>query len=287
MSSIEHAEESSRLPKSARTEQLRAGLERLYEAYNRPCFVEPDPLQFLRQYADPLDREVAGIIASSLAFGQVAQIIAGVQSVLDRMAAPRAFLLRATRPSLARAFTDFRHRYVTGRELADMLWGVRSVLARHGSLGRCFTACLASSDDTVLPALTQFVDCLREDSTMPRNYLLPSPRRGSACKRLNLFLRWMVRRDEVDLGGWDGVCPALLIVPIDTHMHRFAKALGLTTRKQADMRTALEVTAGFRRFAPHDPVRFDFALTRLGIRKDANSEALLNALGLSAGPHLL
>jgi uncharacterized protein (TIGR02757 family) len=104
--------------------------------------------------------------------------------------------------------------------------------------------------------------------------LLPSPGRGSACKRLNLFLRWMVRSDEVDTGVWQGVAASKLIVPLDTHMHRIAGQMGLTQRKQPDMRTALEITDRFRSIAPMDPVRYDFALTRLGIRQalDTNGD---------------
>ncbi len=102
---------------------------------------------------------------------------------------------------------------------------------------------------------------LPSDMTM----LLPSPGKGSACKRLNLFLRWMVRSDDVDPGGWSGVDAGKLIVPLDTHMHRMGLEVGLTRRKQADMQAALEVTRAFRTIAPEDPVRYDFALTRLGI----------------------
>ena len=101
-----------------------------------------------------------------------------------------------------------------------------------------------------------------------RNSLLPLPDRGSACKRLNLFMRWMVRQDAVDPGGWSGVPLSKLIIPLDTHMHRISRAMGLTSRRQADMGTAMEVTRAFQKFAPDDPLRYDFVLTRLGIRKD-------------------
>ncbi|MBW2545477.1 MAG: TIGR02757 family protein, partial [Deltaproteobacteria bacterium] len=105
---------------------------------------------------------------------------------------------------------------------------------------------------------------------------VPLPAKGSACKRLNLFLRWMVRRDDVDPGGWDDIPPSKLVIPLDTHMHRICLAFGFTKRKQADMKTALEITDSFRAIVPDDPVRYDFALTRLGIRKDAAPASLLN-----------
>jgi uncharacterized protein (TIGR02757 family) len=110
---------------------------------------------------------------------------------------------------------------------------------------------------------------LRAEARGARNYLLPDPAAGSACKRLHLYLRWMVRRDAVDPGGWSRVRARQLVAPVDVHMHRLGRALGFTKRRQADARTALEITAALRRFAPHDPVRYDFALTRLGIRDDA------------------
>ena len=109
-------------------------------------------------------------------------------------------------------------------------------------------------------------------------FLLPFPEKGSACKRLNLFLRWMVRKDRVDPGGWDGVPASKLIVPLDTHMYGITRGLGFTERKSADLRTAIEATAAFRKIAPRDPVRYDFALTRPGIRRDPEAGALLRRI---------
>ena len=110
----------------------------------------------------------------------------------------------------------------------------------------------------------------------PSSSLLPDPDRGSACKRLHLFLKWMVRVDAVDPGGWTVLPPSALVVPVDTHMHRIGLALGLTERGQADIRTALEMTEAFSLVRPDDPVRYDFALTRFGIRPDLDMEALLS-----------
>lgn len=248
--------------------QLKGRLDELYRVYNRREFVDPDPLQFLFDYDDPRDREIVGLIASSLAFGKVSQILKSTAEVLRPMARPAAFVTRAGRQSLQRTFDGFKHRFVTGNDLADMLFGARCVIERCGSLRACFTKKLRPDHDTIVPALTGFVDELRRGSGRKRNFLLPSPSMGSACKRMNLFLRWMVRRDAVDPGGWTEVPPSKLVVPLDTHMHRIALSLGLTTRKQADLRTALEVTAAFRCIVPDDPVRYDFALTRQGIRRD-------------------
>lgn len=250
--------------------RLRRTLDQLYHRFNRPEYISPDPLQFLANYPDLADREIAGLVASSLAFGNVKQIIRSVSIVLAEMGRPRTWLVDSSERVVSATFRTFRHRYVTGADLGGMLCGVKRVIDRYGSLGACFAQNAGPCDDSVLPGLEKFVADLR-NGFEGRNYLLPSPADGSACKRLNLYLRWMVRRDAVDPGGWDFVSPAQLIVPLDTHMHRMAKVLGLTSRRAADIRTALDVTNAFRRLIPHDPVRYDFALTRLGIRSDISA----------------
>ena len=170
--------------------------------------------------------------------------------------------------SLKSPFIGFKHRFTTGAELALMLWGAKLAIERHGSLQACFMAGYRDDHENIIPALCAFV---KEISAVfperPRS-LLPSPDLGSACKRLNLFLRWMVRQDDVDPGGWAGVDPAKLIVPVDVHMHRISLKLGFTHRKQANLKAACDITDAFRQFDPHDPVRYDFALTRFGIRDD-------------------
>lgn len=252
-------------------------LERLYARYNRREYVHPDPLEFLYRYDDVRDREVAGMIASSLAYGRVEQILKSVAKVLDRMSErPARFLERVSGPRLRRSFAAFRHRFTTGEEIAHLLYGLKKVMKRYGSLAACFAAGMNDADDTVHPALTAFVGELSSATGKRPGSLLPDPQKGSACKRLHLFLRWMVRCDAVDPGGWEGVPPSKLVVPIDVHMFRLCRAFGFTRRRQADAKAALEATARFREFAPEDPVRYDFALTRLGIRRDLDADAFLN-----------
>jgi uncharacterized protein (TIGR02757 family) len=257
-------------------------LDAVYAQYNRPEFIRPDPMQFLFDYADSSDREIAGLVASSLAFGTVKHILTSVGVVLDRMGGPRAYLDAVDRASIVRDFRDFRHRYVTGEHVSALLWGTAQVVREHGSVGACFAAHLDESDETLMPALHRFVSEIAARGGMPQNYLLPSPERGSACKRLNMYLRWMVREDAVDPGGWPGVPASKLVVPLDTHMFRIARALRLTRRNQANLATALEITAAFRTCAPEDPVKYDFALTRLGIRRDTDLPAFFKACGVRA-----
>ena len=245
----------------------RAALEALYRRYNRREFVHPDPLEFLYRYDSALDREVAGLVASALAYGRVRQILGSVTTVLERMGpSPSAFVLANTGRRFRSIFSGFRHRFTTGDDLSGLLAGSRAVLKRHGSLQACFMCGIRHEDPTILRALTLFVGELKRGSTDGCGTLLPSPADGSACKRLNLFLRWMVRNDAVDPGEWPSALRRKLVVPLDTHMHGIGLALGLTRRKQADMRTAVEITESFKIIAPEDPIRYDFALTRPGIR---------------------
>jgi uncharacterized protein (TIGR02757 family) len=242
-------------------------LESLYSTYNHRELIHPDPLEFLLPHKDPLDREVVGMIASSLAYGRVKQILSSVARVIECMgASPAAFILENSPQACMLTFCGFKHRFTTGEHIGALLCGLRAVLRRYGSLQACFLEGMRGSHPTVLPALGEFVRALKEAMGGSHPFLIPSPDGGSACKRLNLFLRWMVRNDEVDPGGWTDVPASKLIIPLDTHMHRIGLALGLTTRRQADMRTAIEVTDGFRAIFPSDPVKYDFALTRLGIQ---------------------
>lgn len=251
-------------------------LDRLYEMYNRRRFVHPDPLEFLYDYPDPAERELVGLIASSLAYGRVAQILKSVSSVLERMHhSPRSFLLNSSRKDLLASFSGFRHRFTTGDEMGYMLLGAKRVIERYASLYECFLAGFNNNDDTIIPALSAFVNELNRAGSERKNSLLPSPEMGSACKRLNLFLRWMVRKDRVDPGGWSMIPRSSLIIPLDTHMYKICTDLDMTCRKNADMLTAIEITKSFSRIAPEDPVRYDFSLTRLGIRKDADPDAFL------------
>jgi len=259
-------------------------LEHLYGKYNKREFVHPDPLEFLYNYNELRDREIAGLLASSLAYGRVSQIIKSVSFVLDKMTpSPFGFLEIASMESLLRTFSSFKHRFTTGDEIAAMLFGMKNVIMKYGSLYACFKAGLTNNAESILPALTEFVKELGSGFNCVSNSLLPFPERGSACKRLNLFLRWMVRRDNVDPGGWDDISPSKLVIPLDTHMHRICLTLGLTKRKQANIKTALEITHSFQTIAPHDPVRYDFALTRLGIRKDTDIASFLDEFDRNTG----
>lgn len=244
-------------------------LEGLYRKYNRREFVHPDPLEFLYNYEDDRDREVVGLIASTLAYGRVRQILKSVSSVLDRMGtSPYKYLMNSKEIELNKTFCDFKHRFTVGCDMSSLLAGIKGALKHYGSLNKCFIAGLKNEDATIIPALGNFVRVLSKEAGTELKLLTP-PEKKSACKRLNLYLRWMVRKDDVDPGSWHGVPASKLVVPLDTHMHQIGLALGLTKRKQANLTTALEISSAFAKISPEDPIRYDFALTRFGIWRGA------------------
>jgi uncharacterized protein (TIGR02757 family) len=248
-------------------------LERLYVKYNDRRFLGSDPVEFVHRFDDPRDRELVALIASSLAFGTVKQIKGSVERALAILGDAPADRVAAARSSdLEREFAGFKHRWITGSDVTSLLAGVRRASREYGSLRKLFCAMLDPRDPDVAPAAGRFARALFSMGGGYRRCLVPSPASGSACKRLNLFLRWMVRSDAIDPGGWSEVSPAMLIVPLDTHMHRISTNLGLTKRRAADFRAAREVTAAFKEVSPDDPVRYDFALTRLGMLRDAAEE---------------
>jgi len=253
---------------------IKSKLENLYLRYNRDQYIHPDPVEFLHQYDDIKDREIAGLIASSLAYGRVKQILKSVSSVLNRMTpSPYRFLKDSTHPSMCKTFKNFTHRFARGDHIAGLLQGAKNVLDQYGSLNDCFLRAIYDDDRTILSALNFFSIALTAENCTP-GHLIALPQRGSACKRMNLFLRWMVRKDDVDPGGWQGIALSKLIIPLDTHMHKIGLRLGFTKSRQANMKTALEITSGFRQIAPDDPVKYDFVLTRFGIRSDMNIDTL-------------
>ena len=248
-------------------------LEFLYKKYNHRKYVHPDPLEFLYNYNNLQDREIAGLIASSLAYGRVAQILKSTAHILDIMGkSPAEFIKNASVKSLNEQFKGFKHRFATGAHLAVMLMGAKKMILDYGSLYECFLSGIHTNDKTILPGLQVFSEQLAYYGD-PK-HLVPIPQKGSACKRMNLFLRWMVRKDEVDPGGWEKISCKKLIIPLDVHMYNISLKLGLTKRKQTNMKTAMEITAGFAKLAPYDPVKYDFSLTRFGIRDDISYENL-------------
>ena len=251
-------------------DKLKNLLEIIYIKYNKPELISPDPLEFVVKFDNTNDKEIVGLIAASLAYGRVSQILKSVGRVVEIMKpSPDVFIANASEKKIRTLLKNFKHRFNTGDDVAELILGIKRVRKKFGSLENCLLKGMAEND--ILPGVCLLVDELTEKK---QSYLLPSPRKNSACKRLNLFLRWMVRNDAVDPGGWFKIPKSLLIIPLDTHMYKIGKLLGFTKRKQANMKTALEITNGFKKISPDDPTRYDFALTRFGIRDDMTIDEL-------------
>jgi len=248
-------------------------------------FLQNDPLEFVRRYADPCDREVAGLFAAGLAIGRVDLARKAVQQALQVLGPSPGRFIRAFDPLRHRsAFQGFVYRFFRGKDMAVLALWLRRVLEKHGRLESLFMGGYRDADPDVGPALSNFVRIFRRMGTRPVAQSLPNasglraflsdPSDGSACKRLNLFLRWMVRRGEPDLGLWQGVDPAKLIVPLDTHVVRLGRKLGLTTRATPDWKMAQEITRSLRAFEPDDPVKYDFALCHAGMERPCPADGV-------------
>jgi uncharacterized protein (TIGR02757 family) len=260
----------------ARTDQLRPTLDRLYETYDHPESAV-DPIHIVRRFQHRDDREIVGFCAAALAFGRVASVLRSIDRLLAIMGDRPAEYVRGFDPrSEARRFSGFVHRWTQGADFTALLWILRQMVETAGSLEGFLLAGRENDDLDMGQTLDNFsrralaLDLRPAYGRRPDRpgvaYFFPRPSGGSACKRLNLFLRWMVRRDALDLGVWTRVAPARLIVPLDTHVIRVGRCLRLTRYTSPGWRMAEDITASLRRLDPHDPVKYDFALCHLGMR---------------------
>jgi uncharacterized protein (TIGR02757 family) len=254
---------------------LRARLDGLYHSYNREDSAS-DPVHRVRPFRDPADREIAGFCAAALAFGRVASVLNSIDTLFAIMGPHPAAFVRGFDPGAPHpALRAMVHRWTRGADLAALLWILRQVLEGSGSVESFFLEGYSPEHEDLGPALESFsaralaFDIRRAYGRVPRKpgvcYFFPRPSAGSACKRLNLFLRWMVRRDEVDLGVWPRVPASKLIVPLDTHVIRLGRCLTLTRYTSPGWRMAADITAALRQLDPADPVRFDFSLCHIGM----------------------
>ncbi len=254
---------------------LKERLEGLYAAFNHERSAT-DPVELVRPYADPADREIAGFIAAALAFGNVVSVMQSVGAVLDRMGPTPAHYVRQFDPAAGRqAFATFVHRWTRGVDVVALLWVLRQMLEGAGSIEGFFAEGDAGQAPDITAALDSFshrallLDLKRAYGRVPERpgvaFFFPRPSQGSACKRLNLFLRWMVRRDEVDLGVWSSVHPSRLVVPLDTHIVRLGRCLRLTKFASPGWRMAADITSALRAFDAADPVRYDFSICHVGM----------------------
>lgn len=271
--------------------KLKEILDNLYASHSQ-AHLANDPLSFCHRYRTPEDREIAGLVASSFAYGNVKIILRNLETVFGKMGpSPRQFVEEFEPDRGLRLFAGFKHRFNDGRDLCALLLAARTMLDEADSIGEFFLGCYDKDADDITPSLTEFSAAIlamdysavfggREipaGSYFP--FLFPSPASGSACKRLCMYLRWMVRpADGIDLGLWHGISPAKLVIPVDAHIRRIARYLGLTRRNQADWRMAREITRALRKLDPDDPVKYDFSLCHLGISEGCDGRDRLRCV---------
>jgi uncharacterized protein (TIGR02757 family) len=269
------AERRSR-PETRRDSSLfQSRLEDLYRTFDH-VDAASDPVHIVRRYPAPDDREVVGFCAAGLAFGRVASVINSIESLLGVMGPHPAAFVRGFDPARHRTAIDpLVHRWIRGRDLVALLLILQRILRESGTIERFFAAGDDPSAPDIAAALEAFsIRALQTDLTpaygrLPARpgvcYFFPRPSAGSACKRLNLFLRWMVRGDTIDLGTWTLLSPSRLIIPLDTHVIRLGRCLRLTRYSTPNWKMAAEITTSLRAINVEDPVRYDFSLCHVGM----------------------
>ncbi|HPN30053.1 MAG TPA: TIGR02757 family protein [bacterium] len=250
--------------------------------------ISNDPVRFIYNYKEKKNRELAGFLASMLAYGRVEIIIAGVSSVLKKIDSAGDSLYDAIMNPAVKFETrlkGFKHRFNNGTDIALVLYSLRNLLKKYGSIENIFLSGITGGDIKIKNILMNFTGIIREEfltvskkRRLPLGktmYLLPSPQDGSPCKRLNLFLRWMIRKDKIDPGVWNeklGYLTSYLIIPLDAHISKCARKTGMTSRKTNDWRTAEEITGYLKTMEPSDPLKYDFAICHTGMAEIRNSK---------------
>ena len=254
-----------------RTPALREPLERLYREFDYGARVERDAIRFPLRYPDPRDRELVALLTCCLAYGRVDLFSRGLELILAAMGpSPAAFVADFDARRHAGLFAGFIYRFNRPRDVVAFCLAARQVLERHGTLEKCFLARDPDERGPIGPALEPFARAFLEadlgavfpQGRISRGYrhLFPLPSAGGPCKRLHLYLRWMVRREPPDFGLWSSVSPARLLIPLDTHVENMSRSIGLTRRRSRNWRMAEEITARLAALDPADPVKYDFAL---------------------------
>lgn len=260
------------------SDQLKQTLDTLYDARSQH-HLQNDPLSFCHRFHSPEDQEIAGLIASSFAYGNVKIILRNLEFIFSRIGpSPRSFIQSFDPRQDSKIFSGFKHRFNDDRDLCALLHAIRLMIEDCGTIERFFCKGYDPANEDLSGALTKFSSAVLAldyspvfgSSSAPQDsyfsFLFPSPASGSACKRLCMYLRWMIRpADGIDLGAWKNIPAAKLNIPVDAHIQRICRLLGFTARKQADWKMACEITAALRKLSPLDPVKYDFSICHLGI----------------------
>ena len=257
---------------------LKITLDKFYNEYNFKERIKHDPIEFPHRYSGPDDIEVAGFIASCFAYGKVDLFKPVIGKILKPGGKhPAGFFKNFILKKDKKYLENISYRFNKEADVLCLVYILNQTLNEWGSLKNLFYHYFTPDQKDIGPALARFTGYFMDIDTSPvygRNIkpyglkqLFPSPENGSACKRMNLFLRWMVRNKDIDFGIWNKIPPSKLIIPLDTHIARISRCLGLTKRKASDWKTAKEITESLKKLDPDDPLKYDFALCHQGISR--------------------
>lgn len=255
---------------------LKRKLDYHYKYFDRSQ-ISPDPLEFLHKYSNPYDIEITGLISSIFAYGNVHQIINTLNKINEAVKwQPFNFVMEYNYEKDRCIFENIKHRFYTANDIALLFFILHRVYTSYPSLKDLFLLYYFDEDENIKNSLSRFSSNLISLLTHSENgeevspgvkFMFPDSFSGSACKRMNLFLRWMVRSDELDFGLWSEVSKSKLIIPVDTHVAKICKNLGLTQQRSVSWRMAEEITNNLKQYDPTDPVKYDFAICHIGMRK--------------------
>ncbi|HET55053.1 MAG TPA: TIGR02757 family protein [Ignavibacteria bacterium] len=236
--------------------------------------ISPDPLEFLHRYTDYYDIEISGLLSSVFAYGNVRQINSTLNKLHTIMEGkPYEFVQNYNPKKDDKLFRKIVHRFYSSEDIVSLFNAIHRIYINYGSLKRLFLLYYFSEEEHLKNAIhfysRNMIDIIADHKEPSRGvvFMFPDPFKGSACKRTNLFLRWMVRKDELDLGLWTEIPTEKLVIPVDTHIARICKELKLTKHKNVSWKMAEEITENLKIFDAKDPVKYDFAICHIGMRK--------------------
>ena len=255
---------------------LKQKLDYHYKAFDKSQ-LEPDPLQFPHKFKNEKDIELIAFISSIFAYGNIKQIINTLNKITFIMGEhPTKYLIEKNKAAIKGDFKGIIHRFFTNEDIVNLILLLKNVYSKSNSLRNIFLSNYNTKVYNIKFALESFSKYMlelyqnlfvEENVTQGIKFMFPLPSKGSVCKRMNLFLRWMVRKDELDFGLWDEIDKSKLIIPVDTHIARICRKLKLTKKKNINWNMAEEITENLKKYDPDDPVKYDFAICHIGMRK--------------------
>src|ERR1700690_1148020 len=256
--------------------KLKEILDRFYREYNFKERVLHDPIEFPHRYREKRDIEITGFISSSLAYGKVELFRAVLEKIFSIMGrSPYDFILSTGLANQKKLLTGIKYRFNENEDIVCLIFILKTALQKNDSLENLFKKKYSDEDRNIGQALSGYMDELTQIDTSkvygsnihPPGLMqfFASPVNGSACKRANLFLRWMIRDRDIDFGIWKGIAKNKLIIPLDTHIAKISRCLSFSNRKSQDWKMAVEITEALKQFDPDDPLKYDFALCHHGI----------------------